>query len=158
MFKIQRSNLQRIALAICGRKGLALSAEQRHEIQLDVTGKASMSEMSITQLEDLVAHLRRLQQLSAPAAADAPATGSPGEWRFVFRMAKERQIYGQKIYRLAQRIGKLQDPPVPVMSKAYIEGVTKQMRGTDQPLEFCDCEQLLRVIQALEVFVKRHGA
>lgn len=158
MFKIQRSNLQRIALAICGRKGLALSAEQRHEIQLDVTGKASMSEMSITQLEDLVAHLRRLQQLSAPAAADAPATGSPGEWRFVFRMAKERQIYGQKIYRLAQRVGTLQDPPVPVMSKAYIEGITEHMRGTKQPLEFCDCPQLLKVIQALEMHIKRHGA
>lgn len=157
MFKIQRANMQRIALAICGRKGLNLTAEQRHEIQQDVTGTASMSNMSISQLEDLIAHLRRLQQLKTPEAA-ITSGGDPKEWRFVFRLAKERQIYGQKIYRLAQRIGKLQEPPVPVMSKAYIEGITKQMRGTDQPLEFCDCVQLLRVIQALEVFVKRHGA
>jgi hypothetical protein len=157
MYKIQRANLQKIALAICGRKGLALTADQRHEIQMDVTGKASMSDMTLSELDDLVAHLRRLQQINAAPGAAATA-GNTSEWRFVFRLAQERQIYGQKIYRLAQRIGKLQDPPVPVMSKAYIEGVTKQMRGTDQPLEFCDCVQLLRVIQALEVFVKRHGA
>ncbi|WP_281983150.1 phage protein GemA/Gp16 family protein [Azonexus hydrophilus] len=157
MYKVPRANLQKIALAICGRKGLGLTADQRHEIQMDVTGKASMSDMTLSELDDLVAHLRRLQQINTAPGAAATA-GNTSEWRFVFRLAQERQIYAQKIYRLAQRIGKLQDPPVPVMSKAYIEGVTKQMRGTDQPLEFCDCVQLLRVIQALEVFVKRHDA
>lgn len=157
MFKVRKSNLQHIVLAICGRKGLNLTAAQRHEIQQDVIGVGSMSEMTVSQLEDLIAHLRRLQEVSA-STAPAAKSGNTSEWRFVFRMAQERQIYGQKIYRLAQRMGKLQDPPVPVVSKAYIEGITEQMRGTVQPLEFCDCPQLLKVIQALEVYVKRHGA
>jgi hypothetical protein len=150
----QRVKLRRIVMAICGRKGLALSEEQRRDIQRDVIGVASLTQMTADQLEKLVAHLRRLQQASG---APATGTGSTAEWRFVFRLTPERQIYGQKIYRMAQRIGKLLTPPVPVAPKAYIEGITEHMRGTRQPLEFCDCPQLLKVIQALEIFAERKG-
>ena len=137
--------------AICGKKGLGLSEDDRHALQLQVTGTASLSDMATPQLEDLVSHLRRLQKR-------AKAVTPENEWKFVFTLPPERKSYGRKIFRLAERIGAMQQPPVPVMSKAYIEGITAQMRGADQPLEFCDCEQLHKVIQALEVFVKRHGA
>ena len=148
---LRKQSLIKTVHAICGKKALALSEDDRHAVQLQVTGEVSLSAMTLPQLEDLVRHLRRLQKASGQAASPA------NEWRFVFGLPPERKSYAKKIFRLAERIGAMQQPPVPVMSKAYIEGITAQMRGADQPLEFCDCEQLHKVIQALEVFVKRHG-
>ena len=132
--------------AACGK--LKIGREERHQLQLQITGKASLTEMALPELNDVLSHLNRIAKGSKPA----------DECKFVFKMAPERQSYCKKIFRLAERIGALQKPPVPVMSKAYIEGITGQMRGCDQPLEFCDCAQLHKVVQALEVFVKRHGA
>lgn len=156
MFKLKKDNLRTIVLAICGKKGLNLTTDQRREIQLDVIGEASLSDMSVPQLEDLIAHLRRLQRAGDQVAQATPA--GDDDWRFVFRMASERQRYGKKIFRLAQRAGKLLTPPVPVAPKHWVEGITAQMRGTTQPLEFCDCPQLLKVIQALDIYLQRHGA
>lgn len=157
MYKLKELSLRKIVLAICGKKGLNLSTEERHAIQQDVIGVASLGDMNTAQLDDLIFHLRKLQNQGKRAAA-TPTPASHNEWKFVFGLAKERQSYARKIFRLAQRIGAMQKPPVPVISKAYIEGITEQMRGTDHPLEFCDCDQLHKVIQALEVFLKRHGA
>lgn len=128
--------------AVCRKNGIDTDA--RRDLQLSLVGKASLSDMDYSEVTRVLDHLNH--------------RGTPGEeWRFVFRMSPDRQSYGRKIYRLAERVGALMSPPVPVASKAYIEGITRQMRGCDQPLEFCDCEQLHKVIQALEVFVKRHG-
>jgi len=80
-----------------------------------------------------------------------------GEWAFVFSCLPERQLHLRKIYRLAQQLGAAQQPPVAVMSKSYIEGIAAQMRGTTQPLEFCDAEQLHTIVQALEVHRRRIG-
>jgi phage gp16-like protein len=129
--------------AACGKLGI--SREERHALQLQITGKASLTDMALPELNDVLSHLNRV------------ASGKKNEWSFVFRLSLERQSYGKKIYRLAEKIGTMQTPPVGAMSKAYIEGIASQMRGCDQPLEFCDCEQLHKIIQALEVFVKRHG-
>ncbi|MFZ2269069.1 MAG: phage protein GemA/Gp16 family protein [Azonexus sp.] len=129
--------------AICGK--LKIGAEERHSIQLSVTGKASLTEMELPELNDVLSHLNRI------------VSGKTNEWSFVFRLPLERQSYGKKIYRLAEKIGALQVPPVPRMSKSYIEGVAGQMKGCDAPLEFCDCAQLHKIVQALEVYVKRHG-
>lgn len=129
--------------AACRANGI--DQETRHQLQLTLTGKASLSEMDYSQVTRVLDHINQ--------------RGQPGaEWRFVFRLTPDRQRYARKIYRLAERVGALQTPPVPVASKAYIEGITRQMRGADQPLEFCDAEQLHKVVQALEVYVKRHGS
>lgn len=132
--------------ATCGK--LKIGEEERHALQLQITGKASLTEMALPELDDVLSHLNRIAKGAQPGE----------EWKFVFRLSLERQVYAKKIYRLAEKIGAMQKPPVPVMSKAYIEGVSRQMRGCDQPLEFCDGEQLLTIVKALEVFVKRHGA
>jgi len=154
---LKKQSLRKIILAICGKKGLALTADRRHEIQLDVTGVASLNDMSVPQLEDLISHLRRLQK-AMQTPASSPAVSPPeNEWKFVFKMPLEHQSYGKKIFRLAQKIGSMQTVPVPVMSKAYIEGISHRMRGCEQPLEFCDCAQLHKIVQALEVHVKRIG-
>lgn len=150
---LKKQSLRKIVLAICGKNGLALSADRRHEIQFDVTGVASLTDMSAPQLEDLISHLRRLQKALQPVG-EPRATN---EWNFVFKLTPDRRAYGKKIYRLAERCGALQKPPVPVASKAYVEGITEQMRGTKQPLEFCDCEQLRKVVIALEKHLNRKG-
>lgn len=109
-----------------------------------VTGKGSLTQMSLSELSDLLNHLNR--------------SGKPDtEWGFVFRLIPDRRLLAQKIYRQAQRIGGLQNPAVAVMSKAYIEGIARQMRGCEQPLEFCDSEQLHKIVQALEIFIRRNG-
>lgn len=128
--------------AACRAQGI--DDDTRRAIQIQVTGKASLKDMSALDLTDLLNHLNR--------------RGKGGnEWAFVFKLPPERRSYGKKIYRLAERLGALMEPAVAVASKAYIEGVTRQMRGCDQPLEFCDPEQLHKVVQALEVYLKRHG-
>lgn len=131
--------------AACGKLGI--SREERHVLQLQITGRQSLTEMPLPELDDVLSHLNRIGKGAKPG----------DEWKFVFRLPLERQSYAKKIYRLAEKIGAMQTPPVGVMSKEYIEGISRQMRGCDQPLEFCDCAQLHKIVQALEVFVKRHG-
>ncbi|MBI2278165.1 MAG: regulatory protein GemA [Dechloromonas sp.] len=132
--------------AACGK--LKIGTEERHALQLQITGKQSLTEMALPELDDVLSHLNLIARGAQPG----------DEWKFVFKLVPSRQTYGKKIFRLAEKIGAMQQPPVPVMSKAYIEGIARQMRGCDQPLEFCEVDQLLKIIQALEVFVKRHGA
>lgn len=139
----KRSRIRAVHAA-CRAQGI--DEETRKVIQLQVTGKASLKDMSALDLSDLLNHLNK--QASGKAV---------NEWAFVFKLAPDRRAYGKKIYRLAERIGALQSTPVPVMSKAYIEGISSRMTGTDHPLQFCDCEQLHKIVQALEVYVKRHG-
>lgn len=130
--------------AACRAKGI--DADARRDLQLSLTGKASLNDMHLGEVSRVLDHLNGKAQ-----------RGGDGEWRFVFALADDRQACGRKIFRLAERIGPTQQPPVPVASKAYIEGITAQMRGCDQPLEFCDADQLRKVVQALEIYCKRHG-
>ncbi len=143
MNAIKKNGRIRAINAACGK--LKIGKEERHALQLQITGKQSLTDMTLPELDDVLSHLNRI------------ASGKKNEWSFVFRLSLERQSYGKKIYRLAEKIGAMQKPPVGPMSKAYIEGITSQMRGCDQPLEFCDAEQLHKIVQALEVYVKRHG-
>ena len=130
--------------AACGK--LKIGTEERHALQVQITGKASLTAMALPELDDVLNHLNRI------------ASGKANEWGFVFKLAVERQSYAKKIYRLAQRIGALQTPPVPVMGKRYIEGIAEQMKRADTVLEFCDAAELHKIVQMLEVYVKRHGA
>lgn len=143
MNALKKQSRIRAINAACGK--LRIGKEERHALQLQVTGKQSLTEMSLPELNDVLSHLNRI------------ASGKANEWSFVFKLALERQSYAKKIFRLAERIGALQTLPVPVMSKVYIEGVAQQMMRADTVLEFCDCAQLLKIVQALEVFLKRNG-
>lgn len=140
---VVRSARIRAIHAACKAQGI--DQETRRAMQLQLTGKASSKDMSIGDVNTVIDYLNRGRRQST------------NEWGFVFNLAPARRLYGKKIFRLAERVGKLQTPPVPVASKAYIEGITTQMRGTTQPLEFCEPEQLHKVVQALEIYVKRHG-
>jgi len=146
--------------AACGKLGIG--ADERHALQRQIAGKASLTEMTLAELDAVLSHVNRIAAPSStatplprPLSREGRGEATP-EWRFVFRLAADRQPAAKKIYRLAERVGALLDPPVPVASKAYIEGIAKQMRGCQQPLEFCDAAQLHQIVQALEVFCKRH--
>lgn len=125
----------------CRDRGI--DAETRHALQLRLTGKASLTDMHLGEVSRVLDHLN--------------GNGGDNEWRFVFGLADDRQACGRKIFRMAERIGPHLKPAVKVASKAYIEGITEQMRGATQPLEFCDADQLRKVVQALEIYCKRHG-
>lgn len=144
MSKIGLQKAARIKAIHAACRKLGIDTDTRRDLQMEITGKASLSEMAFHEVS------RVLDALNRRASGES-------EWRFVFRLATDRQLYGRKIYRLAERVGALMDPPVPVATKAYIEGIARQMRGCDQPLEFCDTEQLHKIVQALEVYLKRHG-
>lgn len=140
-----RSARIRAIHAACKARGI--DDETRHALQLQITGKASSKTMSITDINAVLDHLNRGQRETA------------NEWAFVFSLIPARRVYCKKIYHLAERVGKLLSPPVPVASKAYIEGIATQMQGGGvfTPLQFCDTERLHKIVQALEIYCKRHG-
>ena len=127
--------------AACRAAGI--DEETRRALQVQLTGKASLSDMHIGEVTRVLDHLNQSR--------------GGDEWKFVFKLAADRQPHARKIYRLAERVGQLMNPPVPVASKAYIEGLATQMRGCETLLEFCDATQLHKIVQALEIHVKRHG-
>lgn len=137
--------------ALCGPKGLALDDDTyRAMISTAVPGKASCRDCSVLQLDAIINHLKRL----APTKAGAV---EQGEWRFVFRCPPDRQIYLRKIFRLAERCGAVMEPPAKVASKAYVEGVARQMLGASTALQFCSAETLHKIVQALEIHCARSG-
>ncbi len=141
--------------AMTGRKGLALDdATYRAMLGNVVPGKASAADMSVPQLDAVIVHLKRLTDPAAPAV---PKKGDADEWRFVFKCLPDRQAHLRKIYRLAERCGKLLAPPVPVASKGWVEGTAAQMVGCTTALEFCDPDLLHKIVQAFEIHCKRHG-
>ncbi len=128
--------------AACRAQGI--DDETRHALQVQITGHASLTEMSVFDLDSVLNHLNR----------HGPA--KPNAWGFVFKLPPERRDLCKKIFRLAERVGAAQTPPVGAMSKRYVEGIAERMLGADTVLEFCDAATLRKVVQALEVFIRRH--
>lgn len=141
----------KIIKGLTGPKGLALDDDTyRAMISTAVPGKTSCGDCSVLQLDAIINHLKRL----APTKAGAV---EQNEWRFVFRCPADRQIYLRKIFRLAERCGPLMAPPAKVASKAYVEGVARQMLGASTALQFCSAETLHKIVQALEIHCTRSG-
>lgn len=138
---LQKTARQRAVIAICRARDI--DDDTRRDIQLRITGKASLKDMTVIDLGFLLDHLN--------GKSDTPEN----EWKFTFRLAPDRQALGRKIFRLAERMGLCLQPPVPVAPKSYIEGIANQMRGCVTRLEFCDAEQLRKIVQALEIHLKR---
>lgn len=140
---LQRAARIRAIHAVCRARGI--DDDTRRAVQRQLTGKESLSEMSYLDVSRVLDHLNG-------KTAEAGA-----EWSFTFRLAEDRRAHAKKIYRLAQRLGALMSPAVPVASKEYVEGIASRMRGCITRLEFCDADQLHQIVQALEVYLKRHG-
>lgn len=128
--------------------------EYRQMVANIVPGKTSSADCTVQQLDSIIAHLRKLEEVHKDAAS---AKGNPREWRFVFGLATDRQPHARRIYCLAKRIGPLMDPPRPVATKRYVEGIAAQMIQCTTALEFCAPDLLHKIVQALEVFCRRHG-
>lgn len=138
-----RSARIRAIHAACKARGI--DEDTRRAMQLQITGKASSKDMSLVDINAVLDHLNRSQKQAT------------NEWGFVFNLVPSRRLYGKKIFRLAERVGKLMEPPVPVATKAYIEGLASHQRGCETKLEFCEPDQLHKIVQSLEIYCKRHG-
>lgn len=164
MNKLKKQSLIKLIATLCGK--LKIGSDERHAIQKQVTGKSSLKEMSLPELEDVVAHLRRIEAAKNPQASQ-PAASKPGKpWAFVFRLPEDRQRLAKKLYRQAERIGALQTPPVAAMSPEYMAGAARQMLGYNQPgfenvvvrLELATAETLRKMVQAMETHLRRKAA
>lgn len=142
-----RTFRMRAVFAAC--KKLGLPDDARRAVVLQVTGHRSLADCSLRDLDAVVNHLNR----RTGPIAQRPAN----PWAFVFDAAADRKPLLKKLYRLAERLGKLQTPPVPVMPPHYIEGIAAQMLQCDTRLQFCDADLLWRMVAALEKHLKRHG-
>lgn len=142
----------KIIKTLVGPKGLALDDGTYRAMLANLVGKSSLTDCCAVQLDKVLAHVKR--QAGQPAK---PERGSADEWRFVFGLVPDRQPHARKIYRLAERCGPLMKPPHPVATKAYMEGIAKQMLQCETALEFCGAELLHKIVQALEIHCKRHG-
>ncbi len=118
MDALKKQSRIRAVHAACRAQGL--DEDTRKAIQLQVTGKASLKDMSALDLNDVLDHLNK-------RAYEAKTGKTSNEWGFVFKLPAERAAMAKKIYRLAERLGAAQKPPVGPMSKRYIEMVMGQM-------------------------------
>ncbi len=144
MDKLKTAARIRAIHAACRAQGM--DDETRKALQVQLTGKASLKDMGLFDLDSV------LNRLNARGAGR-----EINEWAFVFKLPAERQALARKIYRLAERMGAAQVPPIGPMSKRYIEGIAEHMLGADTVLQFCTSEILHKVVQALEIHCKRHG-
>lgn len=125
------------------KKDLGMDDDTYRAMLIGVAGVDSSSKLDYNGMTKVLKHLR--------ASGFKAVNESKNEWSFVFKLTPDRQLYGKKIYRLAQRLGKDGYP----VSKKYIEGIASQMAGAHKPIEFCDPEDLHKIVQALEVHVRR---
>ncbi len=143
MDALKKSSRIKAIHAACRAQGI--DEETRHALQVQITGHASLKDMSVFDLDSVLSHLNR------------NGAAKPNAWGFVFKLPAERRDLCKKIYRLAQRVGAAQVPPVGAMSKRYVEGIAERMLGADTVIEFCDAATLRKVVQALEIHCKRLG-
>lgn len=149
---VDKASRIRAVHAACKAQGI--DDTQRRAIQLQITGKASLTEMGLGEIGRLLSHLNR-------GTGKRPAN----PWAFVFRLPPERRQLAQKLYRLAQRIGALQQPPLDVMPLAYMNQIARRMLGMDKPefdsvwvgIELADETTLYKIMQAMAVYLQRHA-
>jgi phage gp16-like protein len=148
--------------ALCGRKNLNLPDDERRALQVQLTGKTSTKDMTVSELGAVIDHLNKLGQ---PASLVEKPRKSGNEWSFVFKLPADRQVLAKKLYRLAERIGAMQSPPLPIVSPAYMSGTARQMMGYGKPefanvvvrVELSEAAILHKMVQAMESHLKRHG-
>lgn len=156
-----RTTLRRRAIfAECRTAGL--DEVSRRWLVESLTGCKSLTECTPAQLGAVLDHLRKR---NGSDRARAARSKPDNPWAFVFTTPPERQRHLKKIYRLAERVGALMQPAVPVAPPHYVEGIVAQARSLRPhapnarvSLALCDADQLHLVVQILETYVRRHGA
>lgn len=158
---IDRLKKKRQAIHVA-RRQLDMDDASYRALLMRAAGVNSSADINTFDKADAV--LEELSRLGAPSRKPK-AQGN--EWRFVFKLVGERQALAKKIYRVAQKIGATQTPPVELMSKAWVEGIVRQSSGLNAPsisgkvvksLETCDAAELMRIIQILESRASKLGA
>ncbi|SDI52632.1 phage protein GemA/Gp16 family protein [Propionivibrio dicarboxylicus] len=149
-------------------KNVGFDDSEYRALLMRVAGVRSSKDLcDVRAAEDVILAMRKLGFPAASKAGKGDASVQGGEWRFVFRLPGERMSLGKKIFRCAQKIGAKQTPPVPVMSKAWVEGIARQATGLNAPgvagkvsrkLETCDYDELRMIVQILESWAKKIGA
>ena len=150
--------------AECARQGIDDTA--RKLMMMRLAGTETSTRLDLKGANLVLAHLR---QTGASASRKGTARRAPtaaDEWRFVFSAPASHQDLLKKIYKLAETIGSFQSPPVPVMSKAWVEGSVKQSVGlnkqetrekTAKPLQMCSERELWIIVQILASWALKHG-
>lgn len=137
--------LQRKIFAGC--RELGLSKEARHDLQLAETGKASLSDMTETELKLVLERLKKdgFNPVSKPRKG--PAKASRGDLRFV-----------HVLWRLLGEKGVLKDP-----SRAGLNAFVRSQFGESWKSVPADIDMLRnggkinQVIQALKAWGEREG-
>jgi hypothetical protein len=150
--------------AECAKQGI--DDDTRRALMARVAGVSSSKDLTLKDAKQVLWHLQKCSDGARPdAKKKAALRGTPEEWKFVFSQPPEKQPLLKKIYRLAETIGGLQSPPVPVIPKCWVEGVAGRMRGVGARrdasakvitrLEMCTGAELATLIQAMAVYVRR---
>ncbi|MDR3352835.1 MAG: regulatory protein GemA [Zoogloeaceae bacterium] len=146
--------------AECAKQGI--DDDTRRAMMRRIAGVGSSKDLTLKVAKQILWHLQQSSD-AAPdkrkSRAEVPS-GTPEEWKFVFSQPKEKQPLLKKIFRLAETIGGLQTPPVPVIPKAWVEGIVRQMRGIPAggaavPLELVSGAELATLVQAMAVYIAR---
>lgn len=128
------ATLRRAIRAECTRQGI--DDDGRRALMLSKADVRSSTDLDLRGAQRVLDHLRR-------------TGGKPvSEWAFVFRAPADRQPHLKKIYKQAQARN---------WTKGYVESIAEQMAKVETKLEFCDVERLHKIVQAIEVFKRRHG-
>ena len=127
MNAIKKHSRMRAIHAACRAHGIDDS--ERKRLQVQITGKASLTEMQLPDLDDVLNHLNRIGRGIQGIPSGDAGHKQPNPWAFVFRLTPERQKMAKKVFRLAEKLGAAQTPPVGVMNMEHIEGIARQMRG-----------------------------
>ena len=164
--------------AECARQGI--DDASRKLMMMRLAGVETSTRLDLKGANRVLDHLRqtgafqRTVGFPARSAAVNPTKAKPSlneqssetEWRFVFSAPASHQDLLKKIYKLAETVGSFQSPPVPVMSKAWVEGSVKQSVGlnkpesrekTAKPLQLCSERELWIVVQILASWANKHG-
>ncbi|MDR3324323.1 MAG: regulatory protein GemA [Zoogloeaceae bacterium] len=136
--------------AECAKQGI--DETTRKAMLSRIAGVGSSKDLTLKDAHRVLEHLRSTGRGMGKPAKDKKIGD---DWTFVFAATPARQPLLKKIYRLAETLGQAQTPPVPVASKAYVEGIAVQMVGATTLLEFCDTDLLHKIVQALEVHLRR---
>lgn len=150
----------------CGRRELAMEEADYRAVLRRAGGANSSKDLDKRGRLGVLEELRRLGATFRPKPK-ADAAPEKSDWGWVFKCPPDRQIHLRKIYRLAQRAGTIQTPPVPVASKAYVEGILRQATGMASPetrealrvdLRLASPEALHLVVQILETELRKRDA
>jgi hypothetical protein len=117
---------------------------------------SSSTELPLPSLRTAMEHLKRRGFTPKPAGA---AARQPHEWTWVDTAPADRAPLLRKVIKLMQQtdvsLGNQMD---------YVEGIARQMGGLNaagvhtkihKPLSMCDAEQLLSIVKALAIHLKR---